>query len=383
MYRKFQADGIFTGSDLLDESHVLIAETDGTVINIISQEEAGDDVERSKGVLSPGFINCHCHIELSYLKNKIPRHTGLIDFVLAVLAGRKVDPHIQMEAMRAAARELYESGTVAVGDICNDAASIPLKINSPLQWTNFIEISGFVNDTAQQKFNSALEVAKKFATLPFPCAVVPHASYSVSGNLFQLINDNSKELISIHNQEAADEDELYTSKSGGFLKLYEKLGIDISGFKPTGKSSLYSWLPHFTNQQKIISVHNTFTKQSDLDIAKDLIYCLCINANLYIEDKLPPLELLMNNNCNIVVGTDSYASNTQLNILEEMKTIQKCFPSVGTATILQWATINGAEALGLSDQFGSFGKGVKPGIVLLEDMQGLRFTQSSMAKRLL
>ena len=382
MYRKFQADSIFTGSELLDESHVLLTHPDGTIIEIVPHGEAGDDIEKMKGIISPGFINCHCHIELSFLKDKIPEHTGLVDFVLSVLANRDADPAIKLGAMQAGAEELYHSGTMAIGDICNDALSLQLKKNSPLHWINFIEVSGFVNSTAQQRFNTALQIAKAFSELPFPYAIVPHAPYSVSRNLFKLINEYASPLISIHNQESADEDELYLSKSGAFLKLYDKLGIDIAGFNPTGKSSLHSWLPHFTHQQKIISVHNTFISQADIDIANSLTYCICINANLYIENKLPAIEMLMNNNCHIVVGTDSYASNHQLNMLEELKTIQKNFPTIDTSTILKWATKNGAEALGISEHFGSFDKGKKPGIILIDEMQSLRFAQSSKVKRL-
>ncbi len=382
MYRKIKADAIFTGLKMLDGSHVLITEPDGKIADIVPAADAGDDVEFMKGILCPGFVNCHCHIELSYLKGKIPEHTGLVDFVLAVLAGREIDTAIQIEAMEKASRELFETGTVAIGDICNNAASVDLKRNSPLHWINFIEVSGFVNKTADQRFNAAQLVADEFATLPFPYAIVPHAPYSVSENLFQQINDKSKHLISIHNQETSEEDEFFKNKQGGFLKLYDRLGIDISGFSPTGKSSLQSWLRYFTHHQKIISVHNTFVSQADIDFAKDLIYCICINANLYIENKLPPIDMLYKNNCNIVIGTDSYASNHQLNMMEEMKAIQKHFPQLETETILGWATLNGAKALGIPDNYGSFEKGKRPGIILIENVSGTEFTKETKGRRL-
>lgn len=382
MYRKFKADGIFTGPELLVGSHVLITDSDGRVIDVVSQNEAGGDVQTFKGIISPGFVNCHCHIELSYLKDRIPKHTGLVEFVVAVLSSRNIDPEIKMEAMEKASKELYESGTVAVGDICNDTASIDLKRNSLLHWTNFIEISGFVNSTAAHRFNVARLVAEEFATLPFPFAIVPHAPYSVSKNLFKLINENSKDLLSIHNQENAGEDDLYQNKSGTFLTLYDKLGIDVSGFAPTGKTSLQTWLTYFTHQQKIISVHNTFISQSDIDFANNLVYCICINANLYIENKLPPLELLLRNNCKIILGTDSYASNQQLNMIEEMKTIQQNFPAISTETILEWSTKNGAEALNIAGDYGSFTPGKKPGIVLVENVHDGRLTAETTARRL-
>ena len=204
---------------------------------------------------------------------------------------------------------------------------------------------------------------------------MPHAPYSVSASLFNLLNDASaNKTISIHNQECAAENELYINKNGGFLKLYNNFGIDINSFSPTGKRSLESWLPYFSKQQKLILVHNTFTKKEDVLFAandkgnNNLFYCLCPNANLYIEDTLPDVEMMLQNGCNLVLGTDSYASNDQLNMYEEVKTICKNFSTISEQTVLQWATVNGARALGIDEFAGSFEVGKKPGVVLLHSV---------------
>jgi len=97
-----------------------------------------------------------------------------------------------------------------------------------------------------------------------------------------------------------------------------------------------------------------------------LVYCLCINANLYIENKVPPVDLLMKHQCDMVLGTDSYSSNWQLSIAKEMEAVKKYFPHIPDATLLQWATRNGAQAFGWNDQLGSFRKGISPGLVRLE-----------------
>ena len=96
-------------------------------------------------------------------------------------------------------------------------------------------------------------------------------------------------------------------------------------------------------------------------------WCVCINANLYIENALPPIELIRNNQCKIVLGTDSLASNDALSIVAEMKKIKQHFPSIPLSEILQWATLNGAAALQLEQALGSFEKGKTPGVVLLDD----------------
>lgn len=97
-----------------------------------------------------------------------------------------------------------------------------------------------------------------------------------------------------------------------------------------------------------------------------LVYCLCINANLYIENKVPPIDLFIKHNCHIVLGTDSYSSNWQLSITKEIESIKKHFPHIPEEIILQWATSSGAKALGWEDELGSFEKGKSPGIILLK-----------------
>jgi cytosine/adenosine deaminase-related metal-dependent hydrolase len=207
-----------------------------------------------------------------------------------------------------------------------------------------------------------------------------------------LLNEQTEaQLITIHNQESAAEDELYLAKQGGFLALYNNFEIDINSFEPTGKSSVQSWLPYFNKQQSILSVHNTYTSESDIDFlikysekhSSLFSYCICINANNYIEQKNPPIEMLMNSDCNVVIGTDSLASNHQLNILEELKTIQLSNnPIFPLSTLLKWATINGAKALQLDSLVGSFEKGKKPGVVLIENIQQFQLNQQSSARRI-
>ncbi len=379
LYRKLKGSNIFDGYTLRGENKVLIIQDNGIIESIVDEVEAGDNIEFYDGILSPGFINAHCHIELSHLKGKIPQHTGLVNFVQTVMQERTAGAEEKHNAIEAATRELYDSGTVAVGDICNTTDSISIKQNKNMHWHNFIEVSGFVAAGAQKRFDEATKIMNAFKTaLKAPeqtIALVPHAPYSVSATLFGLLNNASaNKTISIHNQECAAENELYVNKSGGFLELYSNFGIDISSFLPTGKRSLESWLPYFTQQQKIILVHNTFTKKDDLLFAannsgkEQLFYCLCPNANLYIENTLPDVEMMLQQNCNLVLGTDSYASNKQLNVFEEVKTVCKNFPTIALTTVLRWATINGAKALGIDNIAGSFETGKNPGVVLLGEV---------------
>ena len=148
--------------------------------------------------------------------------------------------------------------------------------------------------------------------------------------------------------------------------------MDVSFFEPTGQTSLQSFLPHFLPNQQVILVHNVFTTIEDLDFCRQevvkpyLYWCLCPNANLYINNQLPNIELLIDYDCNIVLGTDSLASNQQLSILAEMRTIHQRFPFMKSEKLFGWATLNGAKALQMEHILGSFEKGKKPGVVLTD-----------------
>ena len=77
VYQKFQATQIFTGTELLDDQLVLITQKDGTIEALVGIEDAGDDIQNFEGIISPGLINAHCHLELSHMKGMIPAKTGL------------------------------------------------------------------------------------------------------------------------------------------------------------------------------------------------------------------------------------------------------------------------------------------------------------------
>jgi len=373
---------------------------------MVQAANAGDDIEKFNGILSPGFINAHCHLELSHMKGYIPENTGLIEFVLKVIFERHFNEEIILNAIAAAENEMLQNGIVAVGDICNNTLTIPQKSKQQLQYHNFIEASGFTAAVTESRFNRSVDIYNQY-TLLFPASsITPHAPYSVSPKLFKLIDEfPNNNILTIHNQETAAENELFKNKQGDFLRMYEQLNINISSFNPSGKTSLQTFLPALKHYQSLILVHNVdttvediqferhttanrqqamvATQPSTLNLKPQTFYCLCPNANLYIGNTLADVNLLVQEQCNIVLGTDSLAANQQLSILEEMKTVQRYFPSLPTATLLQWATLNGASALQMGDALGSFEKGKKPGIVLIEGTEKTSLTVSSTSKRIL
>ncbi|MER3497552.1 MAG: amidohydrolase [Chitinophagaceae bacterium] len=375
-YQKLQATQLFTGFQLLNNDYVLVVKNNGEIEKIIPVSEAGEGIEKFEGILSPGFINCHCHLELSHMKGLIPEQTGLVDFVLKVVNERHHSTEKILEAIARAVSEMQNNGIVAVGDICNNDLTIAEKQRKNLHYYNFIEASGWLPQISKIRFERAHQLYQQFKTKLPDCeaTIVPHAPYSVSENLWQEIQPYfQNETVTIHNQETVFEDEFFTTGSGEFLRLYEKLNIDNSHHQPAQTSSLQSYFEKLTRAKNILLVHNTFTKQEDISFVQrqtnnhqlQIFFCLCANANLYIEKSLPPVELLMSNNCQLVLGTDSLASNWSLNILDEIKTIQKNFPQIAIEEMMKWATINGAKALNMAHELGSFEKGKRPGVNLI------------------
>lgn len=380
-YRKFKAEKLFDGHKFREEK-VLITDENGRIEAIMATEEAGEDVQKLEGILSPGLVNCHCHLELSHLKNVIPPHTGLIDFLCSVVTKRDFPREIIDAEIIKAEKEMYENGIVAVGDIGNTADTAEVKRKSNIRWQNFVEVLSFTDEKSLENIihykqvASDLEAALRTSHIAHRTSLVPHSPYSISPKTFQLINQlTSGKIISIHNQEHPAEDELYKTGGGEYLRFFKIFGMVKSPFPVTGKSSIRSVLPYFNNGQTVFLIHNTFMPEEDIIWANEyaasnglkLVYCLCINANLYIENKVPPIDLLMKHNCHIVLGTDSYSSNWQLSIAKEMEAIRQHFPHIPDETILQWATSSGAKALGWDDELGSFDLGRKSGVTLFSN----------------
>lgn len=378
---------------------VLVTSKEGTIEALIPSGDAGEGIEQLTGMLSPGFVNCHCHLELSHMKGVLPEKTGLTDFLLAVMKQRQSDPETIRSAIREAEEAMLKEGTVAVGDICNTTDTLPQKTGGQLYYHNFIETMGFLEKSAKDRFDFSRKTFEAFAeAYPLPKrepgwgnSLVPHAPYSVSSRLFDLVaNFPSNHLVTIHSQESEEENVFYQSGRGDLLRLYEAMGIDVSFFTGTGKRSLESYLPHFYRNQSLILVHNVATTEEDLLFARNwrgkegvIFFCLCPNANLYISGRLPDVDLLIRHHSTIVVGTDSLASNHQLSILEELKTLQRQLPHLPSATLLQWATANGAAALQFDSILGDFTPGKQPGVLLLEQLNGVQFTATSRVRRLL
>ena len=371
---KYSADYIHDGTGFV-RGRVLVTDRQGTVIDLVEESGAGEGVRHIDGVLCPGFVNAHCHLELSHMKGRIPEHTGLVDFLLAVVSGRSFPEDQIAEAAHRAESSMLEEGIVAVGDISNTALTAPLKARGRLYYHTFVETLGVQDADAGARLEGALATREAFSALGLRASVVPHAPYSVSGALMRAIDRlDSGHMLSIHNQESDEENRLFQGKPSGLERLYRAIGQQPLALSPARQSSLRAWLPRFTRRQPILAVHNTYCSGDDIRFAAasdhPFYWCLCPGANLYIENRLPPVESLVSAQAAICLGTDSLASNHSLSILEEIRHLGRGFGELTLETLLGWATREGAAALAIGDRFGRLTLGTRPGILQLHPVSG-------------
>jgi len=316
-YRKFRADELFDGYTLRKTDDTLIADASGKVIDIVAAADAGDDVET------------------------------------------KAD------------EEMYAGGIVAVGDISNKLDTAAQKDKSKIRYYSFVEMFDFLQDglteTEFNKYHGVYEGQSTAHGNRKSC--VPHAPYTVSPGLFQRINaiNTPDATVSIHNQETPHENQLFLDGGGDFLPFFSGFGFNFDHFKPTGKTSIHYALANMDPRCRTLFVHNTLSTPDDIRAAQAwsdrVFWATCANANLYIENRLPNVEKIRAFTTKIAVGTDSLASNNALDMLAELYELQQAFPQISSSELIRWATLEGAELLGLDQNLGSIEPGKRPGLV--------------------
>lgn len=393
MIKKFSADYILPVNQKPIRNGVVSVSETGEIVGLYENVDSTDinkeEIEHYEGIIVPGFVNSHCHLELSHLHQQVAEGEGLVSFISSIISARKTENDTIAAAIEKADEMMFENGIVAVGDICNTALSKETKEKSPIYYHNYIEILGFNPEKAQEIFDAGLTLQAAFGSLP--TSIVPHAPYSVSKDLFRLLKHfcrGGDNILTIHNQESDEENKFYRYKTGAFIDFYEdQLKLDIEYFKPQARDSVQSIIPLLPKKQKVMLVHNTYSSLKDISFVnrldREVTWCFCPNANLYIENTLPKLDLFVANDINITIGTDSLASNDTLCIVSELKTISRHFPSISLDTSIAWATLNGAKYLGIDHKFGSIELGKIPGLNLITGVNGLNLTEASAVKKLI
>jgi cytosine/adenosine deaminase-related metal-dependent hydrolase len=391
--RKISADYVFPISSPPIKNGTIFIDDNGIILDVFSRQSElpAADCEVYKGIITPGFVNAHCHLELSHLKGEVSERKGLTGFISELMLKRDKFPLEQIKsAVALAEEEMLRNGIVAVGDISNTDHSFEQKNKNRLSYHTFIEAFDLHADKAQHTLDASLRMQTSNSALR--TSITPHAPYSVSGKLMELIDSLKQPLLSIHSQETASENELFGSGTGPLAELMQRAGVDVDS-KRSAKNPLLFVLGRMLEARKILLVHNTYTSKEDIDLIRfyalstgyEAVCCVCPRANLYIENRLPDIPLFIQEGMKLCIGTDSYASNWSLSILDEMKTISKYFPAIPLDTLVASATRNGAEALDFEKELGTIEKGKKPGLNLLTgiDLEKMKLSEGVEVKRLI
>lgn len=356
----------------------------------VSDLDSRAGVEYYNGILVPGMVNAHCHLELSFFEGQIPQGTGLVTFIKNVV-GRRGDFDADTIARAVAMQDklMWSRGIQAVGDISNDDSSFAAKRGSDITYYTYAEYFGMPKVSDQESVYAHdtrhVEVGRELGIRVTP---TPHSTYLVSEGLFGKATEVQGVVgprLSIHFMETPSELGLFERQGGMYDFIVE------SGMEP-------DFLHHGSHAQRLVDclpsdvplllIHNTQIRRQDVELIMsyftDVTFALCPLSNYYIERGFPPAVMLREMGCRVALGTDSLSSNTTLDMGREVGWLWEHNPELPLGTILEWATAGGARALGMSDSIGTFDVGKKPGVVLLEgvDLARMTPTVNITAKRL-
>lgn len=324
----------------------------------------------------PGLVNAHTHLELSWLRDRVPPAANFIVWLTGMFAARGLsieradDPRV-LDAAHATAEEARAAGTVAVGDISNSLAPIGPMADAGLRGIVFHELLGF-NDTtgaAIERSRSAREAAHPRDGVRV--SVAPHAPYSVSAELFQaikrLVDEGDVGVTSIHVGESPEELELLARGTGPWATILRRLGAWRDGWVPPGTGPVEYLDALGVLGPGTLIVHGVQLGDASLATLAERGCTLvtCPRSNQWVGVGAPPLERFYRSGVPVAVGTDSLASVGDLNLFAELEEMRWLAPEVPAARLLESATIQGARALRLDSELGTIEAGKRAALIAI------------------
>ena len=383
--RRIAASYVYTvDSEPIRNGYVEYDDADGTILSVGKCAD-GEDVLPSAVV--PGFVNAHCHVELSHLHGKFRKGTGMAGFIDQINELRDWAGYdVKVELTRKWMDKMWNDGVSAMADISNDDSSFEVKKSHPMYTRTFLEVFGSEPEMCEGVMADVSDLNQKARKAGIDAAPTPHSCYTMSPQLLSASAAAGLEsgFLSYHSQESQEEEDLLMSGSGAMYENRKRSGMSTPPV--TGESSLKYFIERLSAaspapyDQNILLVHNVCLKQDDIDALKKVMenpyFAICPLSNIFIHNALPPVGLMRENGLAIALGTDSLSSNDDLDIVKELVCLHEAFPDVPMDEMLEWACLNGARFLKKDDMLGSLTPGKKPGIVLVENMDADGFVTS-------
>lgn len=334
---------------------------------------AGTVQDHGASIITPSFINAHTHLELSYLKGRLPKNKGFVRWVreiVGLIAERNQTcekSNLTVEnSIKEAISEIHKNKCAAVGDVGN-LDIVPDKIRKK-QKDELQTLSGIffkeIICSGQSDFLTDSFISKNIIKHPdsMDITLSAHAPYSVHSDALKTIKKANRLHglpFTIHVSESFEENMFMESGTGPLCDfLNEKRGEDASLSSP-GLSSVKYLHKLGVLDSKTICVHCVHIDKVDMEILSNTgaTVCLCPESNRFIGVGKAPVSDFFKSNINVVLGTDSFASNSRLSIFNEMSAVSNLAPDVHPDLILRSATINGALSLGIESDFGTLEAG--------------------------
>jgi len=342
----------------------LIAE-DGRIVSILPIHELPRHSKNLKifdfpnSVILPAWVNAHTHLELSFLKDETLPTSNFLGWVQALIEriAQKWDETAIKKAALEQMQHMRQMGTALAGDISNGAL-LPYLPYEPLRRIIFFEILGFQREKAETIWQSAWQ--KRNSQNP-EAYVTPHAPFSTSAPLLEKINQHSDRL-SIHLAESREEFAFFTRGSEAMVNFLQKRQVWPKNWQTPGKTPVQYVYDLNLLKPNTLIVHGVQVTDRDIGLIRQsgATVCLCPRSNERLNVGLPPVDRYLKKQVPLCLGTDSLASNTSLDLNDEIYYLWQRFQQELEARLLvRMATLNGARALGQDHEFGSLTVGKK------------------------
>ena len=321
-------------------------------------------VDHGQRVLFPGLVNAHTHLEFSALKGKCEKSESFCQWLKKVAWKRLLLSQKRVQsATEAAVGELEKAGTALAADVANLTDTGGYMAEQDVSGIIFHEVIGLKENKAEEVFGRRIaQLASLKSSNQLVHSLSPHAPYSVSAELFHKVKVYCRErdlVTSVHLAESPEEIEFCLKGTGPLKRLLSLAGLWDKKWKVPGVSPVEYLAELGFLDEKTLAVHLTQATARDVKIlAKGNVpVCLCVRSNVFTGVGQPPVKLLLEAGVNLCLGTDSLASNMDLDLVNEMRAIKRYHPFLSETTILEMATINGARALGFAASLGSLEPG--------------------------
>lgn len=359
---------------LIEDGALLVA--GGTIAAVGRYADLKGEVARARVVdleqrlLVPALINCHAHLELSWMaalgrRNAYFAPGDLVGWIQALLAMRDADTSAlawRLDLARQAAVELRRSGVAVVADIGNSPASAQIGSRETPEHLFFQELMGLSAPAAEQAQASVADSS---------LACTAHGPYSCHPRLIRFAKKRASsraQLFPIHVAESSAEREFLQTGSGRFYDfLNERLAAigELQGrelkdhFTPPQCGSLEYLDRLGVLDEQTICIHGVHVKEAEIELlaARRSKVCLCPGSNRFLGVGKAPAGSYLQKAITVGLGTDSLASNPELSIWREMRLLAEDHPSLAPRAIFTMATAGGAATLGLADRLGTLAPG--------------------------